>query len=62
LQGAVYMPQSNIQFTGNSATSNGCTQVIGLTVTFSGNSGLQSNCTGSGTRTIETNETVAIVE
>jgi hypothetical protein len=62
LQGAVYMPQSNIQFTGNSATSSGCTQVIGLTVTFSGNSSLQSNCTGSGTRTIETNETVAIVE
>jgi len=62
LQGAVYMPQSNIQFTGNSATSNGCTQVIGLTVTFSGNSSLQSNCTNAGTRTIQTNETVAIVE
>jgi Flp pilus assembly protein TadG len=62
LQGAVYMPQSNIQFTGNSATSSGCTQVIGLTVTFSGNSSLQSNCTNAGTRTIKTNETVAIVE
>ena len=62
LQGAVYMPQSNIQFTGNSTTSNGCTQVIGLTVTFTGNSSLQSNCTSAGTRTIETNETVAIVE
>lgn len=62
LQGAVYMPQSDIRFTGNSTTSNGCTQVIGLTVTFSGNSSLQSNCTSAGTRTIETNETVAIVE
>jgi hypothetical protein len=62
LQGAVYMPQSNILFTGNSKTSNGCTQVIGLTVTFSGNSSLQSNCTNAGTRTIETGETVAIVE
>ncbi len=62
LQGAVYMPQSNIGFTGNSATSNGCTQVIGFTVTFSGNSSLRSDCTGAGTRTIETNETVTIVE
>jgi hypothetical protein len=63
LQGAVYMPKSDIRFTGNSATSgNGCTQVIGLTVIFSGNSSLQSNCASAGTRTIETNETVAIVE
>src|ERR1700687_4318604 len=62
LEGAVYMPQSNIQFTGNSATSNGCTQVIGLTVTFSATSSLNSTCTGSDTLTIETNKPVAIDE
>lgn len=62
LQGAVYMPASNITFTGSSSTTNGCTQVIGNTVTFSGNSSLKSSCTNAGTSTIATNETVQIVE
>jgi Flp pilus assembly protein TadG len=62
LQGAIYMPQSDIQFTGNSATTNGCSQVIGLTVTFSGNSSLGSSCASAGTSTIVTNQTVTISE
>lgn len=62
LQGAVYMPGSEVQFTGNSASTGGCTQVIGRTVTFTGNSSLGSDCATAGTRAIETNETVALVE
>ena len=62
LQGAIYMPASNITFTGSSSTTNGCTQVIGSTVTFSGNSSLGSSCANAGTSMIATNETVEIVE
>jgi hypothetical protein len=65
LQGAIYMPASDVTFTGNSASTNGCTQVIGRTVTFTGSSSLGSNCgpnSGTGTSTIATNETVAITE
>jgi hypothetical protein len=56
------MPASNIKFTGNSSTTGGCTQVIGLTVTFIGNSSLGSSCDNAGTSTIATNQTVDIVE
>jgi Putative Flp pilus-assembly TadE/G-like len=62
LQGAIYMPASDITFTGNSSTTNGCTQVIARTVTFTGSSSLRSSCADSGTSTIATNETVEIVE
>ena len=65
LQGAIYMPASDVSFTGNSAASNGCTQVIGRTVTFTGSSTLGSNCgpsSGTGTSTIATNETIAVTE
>lgn len=62
LQGAVYAPASQILFNGNSAATDGCTQIIGATVTFSGSSALSANCSKAGTRSIETGETVSIVE
>ncbi len=61
-QGAIYAPTSSISFSGNSKTNNGCTQVIGLTVEFTGNSTLRSNCSVGNARNIETNVTVSIVE
>lgn len=52
-QGALYFPNSNIEFTGNSANGGqGCTQVIGYTVTFKGSASLGSSCSGAGTATI----------
>lgn len=62
LQGALYMPGSDVQFSGNSSVTNGCTQVVARTVTFTGNSSLGSGCEQLGARTIATNETVTIVE
>ena len=62
LQGALYMPASNVEFTGNANMTSGCTQVIGQKVTFTGNSDLRSDCTNSGTRQIRTNEVVRVVE
>ena len=61
--GAIYAPASNISFAGSSkATGDGCTQIIGATVTLTGNSTLKSTCAASGTNDIATNEVVKIVE
>lgn len=62
LQGAIYTPGSDLQFSGNSSVTNACTQIVARTVTFTGNSTLGSGCESLGARTIVTNETVAIVE
>lgn len=62
LQGAVYTPASALEYKGNSATSDGCTQVIGQTVTMTGNSTLKSSCDNAGTTDILANEAIRIVE
>lgn len=64
VHGAVYVPESAVELTGNSRASGGCTQIIAQRITFTGNSTLRSNCTTSnaGTREILTNEAIAIVE
>jgi len=52
-QGALYFPNANIEFTGNSANGgNGCTQVVADTVTFKGSASLGSNCSAAGTAPI----------
>lgn len=50
--GAIYAPQGAIDFIGGSSTGAGCTQLIGDTVSFAGNSNLQVNCGASGTKAI----------
>lgn len=62
LQGAIYAAGAAIQYKGNSATTNGCTQLIGNTVTFIGNSTMNSTCANAGTTEIATNQAVALVE
>lgn len=64
LVGAVYGAKSDIEFTGNSAGSGPgeCTQVIGYTVTFIGNSDFDTDCSNSGTVDIKTAQAIMIVE
>jgi hypothetical protein len=63
LTGAVYTPASAITVSSNAgAIGGGCTQVIGDTVTFTGNSTLQTSCADAGTIEIVTNEMVSLVE
>jgi Flp pilus assembly protein TadG len=50
LYGAVYIPSGAISFSGGAATSASCTQIIGDTVTFTGNSALAINCSGYNTK------------
>ena len=52
--GAIYIPQGAIDFAGGANTSTGCTQLIGDTLTFTGNSNLSINCSGSKIKPIGT--------
>jgi Flp pilus assembly protein TadG len=58
--GAVYLPKGDVQWAGGASTSTNCTQVIGDTITFTGNSDLTVNCTGFGTKPLGLN--TALVE
>jgi hypothetical protein len=62
LQGALYFPTTAVEYSGSSAISGGCTQVIGDTVLFTGNASLSSDCAAAGTEDIMVNEAVALVE
>jgi hypothetical protein len=64
VKGAIYAPTTLIDYTGNSSSdgNGGCTQVIGYMVSFSGNSGLASDCEDAGTQDIKVNEVVKLVE
>src|SRR5436190_11336275 len=48
--GAIYAPTGAIQFSGGANSSTTCTQVIGDTVTFTGNSNLAIDCSRYNTR------------
>lgn len=62
LTGAVYMPASQVTFTGNSTSANGCTQVIANTIVLTGSSGLASECVNTGTEQILLGDLIAVVE
>ncbi|WP_027998854.1 pilus assembly protein TadG-related protein [Sinorhizobium arboris] len=62
LTGAVYTPASSLDYKGNSATANGCTQVIADKITFSGNSTMQSACDSAGTKKLLANQRIALIE
>ena len=50
--GAVYIPKGTLEYAGGNNANTNCTQVIGDSVTFVGNSLLKINCSGSGTKPI----------
>ena len=63
--GVIYSPNKNsdITYTGSSVaySSGQCTQVIGGTVTFWGNSNFSTNCSNSGTTAIMAGQSISIV-
>jgi hypothetical protein len=48
--GAIYVPTGGISYSGGSGTSTSCTQIIGDTVTFTGNSSVAINCSSYQTK------------
>jgi Flp pilus assembly protein TadG len=50
--GAIYLPKANLSFSGGNGTSTSCTKIIADTITLTGTSNLQVNCSALGTATI----------
>jgi hypothetical protein len=48
--GAIYIPKGAINFAGGSNGGMTCTQLIGDSISFTGNSSLSLDCSGYGTR------------
>ena len=48
--GAVYVPTAAVSYSGGAASSASCTQIIGDTVNFTGNSSVAINCSGYATK------------
>jgi Flp pilus assembly protein TadG len=54
--GAIYFPEQYIDYSGGSAAGGAvCTQLIAWKIQFTGNSGFQNNCTGTGARQVSLN-------
>lgn len=53
--GAIYAPSAAVSYAGGASTSASCTQIIGDTVTFTGNSNLAINCSGNKTKSFGAN-------
>jgi hypothetical protein len=60
ITGAIYMPTSDLTYTGGATANNGCTQLVAKTITLNGNSTVSANCEGVGTAFIGT-QTPAIL-
>ncbi len=52
MTGAIYFASQDIQYAGNFAGENGCTQVVGSTVEWTGNTTVGVDCTGWGMKKI----------
>lgn len=52
MTGAIYFASQNIEYQGNFAGENGCTQVVGRTVEWTGNTTVAVDCTGWGMKKI----------
>jgi Flp pilus assembly protein TadG len=48
ITGAIYAPNGQIEYAGGASTATGCTQLVALTVTFTGNANFGNSCTNSG--------------
>jgi hypothetical protein len=62
VQGAVYFPTGDLEYTGSSAVNTGCTQVIANTISFAGSSDVRSSCASAGTRTLSKGSSVVLTE
>ena len=62
LTGAIYFANQDIKYLGNFSGNGGCTQVVGKTVEWSGNTSINQDCTAYGMKTIAALQMVKLVE
>jgi hypothetical protein len=59
--GAIYLPKANLSFSGGNGATTSCTKIIADTITFTGTSNVQVNCSALGTANIGV-QTAQLVE
>jgi hypothetical protein len=62
LIGALYFPSQSIEMLGDFGGSNGCTQIVSKTITFSGNTDFSADCTDINLKDITLAGSIKIVE
>lgn len=62
MTGAIYFPSQEVRMNGNFSGANGCQQVIGDTIQFSGSTTLSAACPGTGINSIPIPGSTALVE
>jgi hypothetical protein len=62
LTGAIYFANQDINYLGNFSGNGGCTQVVGKTVEWTGNTTINQDCTAYGMKTISALQLVKLVE
>jgi hypothetical protein len=62
LTGAIYFASQDVQFLGNFSGADGCTQIVGLTVEWTGNANVSKDCTAHGMKAIPAAQLVKLVE
>jgi hypothetical protein len=62
LTGDIYFPSESVSYQGNFSGTNGCTQVVADTVTWTGNSNISVNCAAQGMQNIPARQAVKLVE
>jgi hypothetical protein len=53
ITGAIYIPTQEVQFSGDGGMNSTCVQIVGGTVTFTGNSSIQNNCPAGGPKAFD---------
>ncbi len=56
ITGVIYFPSQSVGYSGNTSSASQCTQVVGYTVTVSGNADFQGTCPGDGMSTVNVTE------
>jgi len=62
MTGAIYFPKQGVNYLGNFAGVNGCTQVVADTIEWNGHTRLSINCSGAGLKNIVAYQAVRFVE
>lgn len=62
LTGALYFPSDDVEYAGNFTGDNGCTQVIGQTISWIGNATVEVDCSAFGMATLPAAQLIKTVE
>ena len=62
MTGAIYMPGQAVEYLGNFAGLSGCTQIVARTVSWSGSTAVEADCTAYGMRSLPVLHLVQLTE